>query len=299
MTGPRWGRLLLSMDLGDGLRPLTLRQLQQLRQALKTAPLPEASDRPLTEEDLTALGISPRERARILALLDREAAVSRSLDRAADQGIFPLLWGDPDYPRLLLQRLGEDAPALLFTRGDREILLGPFVSLVGSRQLSDRGRTFAQKAGTLAALEGMVLCSGNAEGADRTAQYACLAGGGCVLSILADSLEAHPVPCKELLFVTEGGWELPFSAARALSRNRLIHALGDKVLVAQSDLGRGGTWRGTEENLRKGRTPVFVHDDGTPGAADLIARGGAPVRLEDFGSITNLQPEQIQLTIDS
>ena len=81
-----------------------------------------------------------------------------------------------------------------------------------------------------------------------------------------------------MLYLSEGGWTLPFSAVRALSRNRLIHAMGEKTLVAQTGFGSGGTWNGTLENLRHGWSPVFVHADGSEGALALIARGAEPVR---------------------
>ena len=79
--------------------------------------------------------------------------------------------------------------------------------------------------------------------------------------------------------------------ARALGRNYLIHAMGEKTLVAQCRAGSGGTWDGTTENLKHGWSPVFVHDDGTPGAGALIERGAAAVRA--LGRLDELQPEQL------
>ena len=97
--------------------------------------------------------------------------------------------------------------------------------------------------------------------------------GSAVAEVLAE-LPAQ----RNVLFLSEGGWTLPFSAVRALSRNRLIHAMGEKTLVAQTGFGSGGTWNGTLENLRHGWSPVFVHADGSEGASALIARGAEPVR---------------------
>ena len=93
-----------------------------------------------------------------------------------------------------------------------------------------------------------------------------------------------------MLFLSEGGWTLPFSATRALSRNRLIHAMGEKTLVAQTGFGSGGTWSGTLDNLRHGWSTVFVHDDGSMGAAALIARGAEPVAA--LTSLRALEPAQ-------
>lgn len=56
-------------------------------------------------------------------------------------------------------------------------------------------------------------------------------------------------------------------------------------MVAQTSPGFGGTWNGTEENLRRGWSPVFFFDDGSPGAQALIERGataGGNVPIEAF-----------------
>ena len=95
-----------------------------------------------------------------------------------------------------------------------------------------------------------------------------------------------------VLYAAEGGFELGFSAQRALSRNRLIHAMGEKTLVAQCRAGAGGTWDGTTENLRRGWSPVFVSDDGSEGTQALIARGAVPVRT--LSGLDDLQPAQLQ-----
>ena len=95
-----------------------------------------------------------------------------------------------------------------------------------------------------------------------------------------------------VLYLAEQGYDLPFSAQRALSRNHFIHAMGEKTLVAQCRAGAGGTWDGTTENLRHGWSPVFVSDDGSEGAQALIARGAVPVRT--LSGLDDLQPAQLQ-----
>ena len=59
----------------------------------------------------------------------------------------------------------------------------------------------------------------------------------------------------------------------ALRRNRVIHALGEVTLVAQSDLGIGGTWSGTTTNLKAGWSPVYCFDDGSDAARELEQMG--------------------------
>lgn len=151
----------------------------------------------------------------------------------------------------------------------------PCISVVGSRHLAQPGAQFAAQAGRLAAREGFTLCSGDAMGADRTAQEACLSNGGSVLIFPATELVYCPVR-ENVLYAAEGGFELGFSAQRALGRNRFIHAMGEKTLVAQTGFGKGGTWSGSLDNLQHEYSPLFVFDDGSEGARALCARGATP-----------------------
>ena len=280
MTGPERGWLLLCADLGDGQKPLTPAQLRGLRRRVRLS-VPDRSDfdRALRETALRALGYEAASARRILALLERERALEAYLETAALQGIRPLTPSSPDYPPCLYRRLGEDAPAVLFYRGDLSLLSRPAVSLTGSRVLDREGEAFARRVGELAAAEGRVLVSGNAAGADRTAQTACLAAGGRVVSILPGPLQ-ETVPEEGQLLLCETGWHLPFTTYRALGRNRLIYALGEMSYVAKTGL-TGGTFSGAAEALRRGGCPILVRDDGSPGSLELIRRGAVPASLPE------------------
>ena len=127
-------------------------------------------------------------------------------------------------------------------------------------------------------------------GADRTAQEACLSNGGSVLIFPATELVYCPVR-ENVLYAAEGGFELGFSAQRALGRNRFIHAMGKKTLVAQTSFGKGGTWNGSLDNLQHEYSPLFVFDDGSEGARALCARGATPVQA--LTSLQALTPAQL------
>ena len=81
---------------------------------------------------------------------------------------------------------------------------------------------------------------------------------------------------------------MPFSPFRALHRNRIIHALGQGVLVAQSHFEQGGSWKGTRENLRCRWTPVFGFRDGSEAMAALQGMGAELIdrkALSDLGAL--------------
>ena len=290
MTGAERGFLLLCSHLGDVERKcLTTAQFRKLTQRMRLAEKP-AADRDLLPSDLKELGYGADEAKRLLTLLSEEDRLDRYLRKAEKMGCHPLTPFSGHYPTLLEQRLGDDAPAVLWYRGDLSILDRPGVSLVGSRDLLPENAAFARETGSQAARQGFPLISGNARGADKTAQDAALAAGGQVVSILADALTDHS-PAPNVLYLCEDSFDLGFSAVRALSRNRLIHTMGQITLVAQSSLKTGGTWDGSVKNLRFGWSPLYCFDDGRESTRLLCQMGAEAVTASDLGNLSVLNPE--------
>lgn len=290
------GLLLLCCPLGDPeAGALSLAQARELSKRARAVGLREEDPlREMTLRDVQRLGYSQAQAGHILSLLARERLLDGYLLAAEKAGVTVLTRLDARFPRRLREQLGFRCPAALFCRGDLSLLKRRCISVVGSRQLQRPGAAFAAQAGRLAAIEGFTLCSGDAAGADRTAQEACLQEGGSALIFPATELVSCPVR-PDVLYAAEDGFELGFSAHRALARNRLIHAMGEKTLVAQTSLGKGGTWSGSLDNLQHAYSPLFVFDDGTDGAQALCARGATPVRA--LSSLQALTPAQLQFEI--
>lgn len=287
MNPRQQGFLLLCSRFGDPNRPvLTTSQLRELALRVRSADRPK-EERQLTEGDLVALGYGRDMARRILGLLDEEERLGYYLYQGKRRGCVPITRGGEDYPLLLRQRLGLDSPGCLWAKGELSLLNTPAIALVGSRDLREENQKFAEKVGHEAAAQGLTLVSGNARGADRTAQEACLNGGGRVISIVADELERHS-PRRNQLILSEDGYGEGFSSQRALSRNRCIHALGRMVFVAQARPYRGGTWDGTVKNLRYGWSPVACFQDGSESAALLGQMGAALVGMEELEDLRGL-----------
>lgn len=281
MTGAERGFLLLSSHLGaPDRKPLTAAQLRHLSQRVRAMERPQA-DRPLSEPDLISLGYSREKTLQILQLLEEEDVLDYYLSRGKQAGCVPVTRVTEGYPELLLHRLGGEAPGCLWAKGDLSLLNTPAVSLVGSRELHPENQNFAKAVGVFAARHGWTLISGNARGADKTAQNACLEAGGSVISIVADELTKHQTRDR-VLYLSEDGFSDPFSTQRALSRNRCIHAMGQMVFVAQSDLKKGGTWQGTVANLRHNWSPVICFRDGSDAAAALEQLGAYLIGIEEL-----------------
>lgn len=265
---------------------MTTAQLRELARRMQNARVP-AEDRELTGADLMALGYGKDMASRILGLLDVETVLDYYIRRGAKFGCVPVTRVSSGYPLLLRQRLGLDSPGCLWAKGDLSLLSEPAVALVGSRELGEENRVFAENAGRQAAQQGYVLVSGNARGADRVAQNACLAAGGKVICVVADELAKQPLQ-ERVLYLSEDGYNDAFSAQRALSRNRCVHSLGVLTFVAQCGLHQGGTWDGTVKNLRHGWSSVCCFDDGSASMEELSRMGAELIGLERLDSFYDL-----------
>lgn len=292
MNAREQGFLLLTSQLGDPDRkPLSVAQLRTLAARVRAMAAPEDNSE-LTAGHLTALGYSGEMAKRILTLLSQQEELEYYLRKGRQAGCVPLTRVSADYPAAVRRRLGQDSPGCLWTKGDPSVLDMPRIALVGSRDLNEPNRRFAEDAGRQAALQGYALVSGNARGADKTAQEACLEAGGSVIAVVADRLESHRSK-ERVLYISEDDFDAAFSSLRALSRNRVIHCLADKTLVAQCTLRRGGTWDGTTRNLRFGWNDVFCFDDGSEAACQLEQLGATTVSVEKLGNIGVLQGKTI------
>ena len=281
MTGPERGFLLLTSHLGNPERPvLTTAQFRTLSDRVQHA-LTFDEDREMTVSDLLSLGYGKDMASRILGLLSEEDLLHHYLSRGNRLDCVPITRITEGYPLILRQRLGLDSPGTLWAKGDKSLLNTPAIALVGSRELNPENYFFAEAVGRHAAKQGLTLVSGNARGADRAAQEACLSAGGKVISIVADELWKHHRR-ENILYISEEDYDSAFTAQRALSRNRCIHALGRMVFVAQASLQKGGTWDGTAKNLYFGWSPVACFRDGSPASIELEQMGAYLIGMEDL-----------------
>lgn len=278
------GFLLLSSCLGNpNRRPLTAYQLRELERCVLRSEKP-LQDRELQSEDLVALGCSMDLAERVVSLLSDLPLLDVYLQQGREAGCHPLSRISDHYPHRLRSCLGTDAPGCIWVKGNLDLLNRPAVALVGSRNLFAQNEHYARTVGAMAARYGMVLISGNARGADTIAQESCLGAGGHVISVVADHL-CYKKPTDRILYISEDGFERPFSNQRALSRNRFIHSMALAVFVAQCKNGAGGTWDGTCRNLRGHWSPVYCMPDGSAGVARLYQMGAQLSKVDELDKI--------------
>ena len=236
-----------------------------------------------------AIGCRPDFAWRVCGLMEEKQRLCRYLEQAQSLDCFPITRLHDLYPVRIKNKLDTESPGCLWAKGDLSALTQPMIALVGSRQLHLQNRKFAYEVGKQAALQGYTLVSGNATGADQEAQNSCLEHGGMVVSVVADALGGHELQAC-VLYLSEEDFDQEFSAQRALSRNRIIHILGEKTFVAQCTMGKGGTWDGSLKNLRFGWSPLFCYNDGSDAMDELLQRGADAVQMETLSDISALKP---------
>lgn len=224
---------------------------------------------------------------RLNRLLSRGFQLSQAVEHWANRSISVIGRADDTYPRRFKQHLKRAAPPLLYACGNLELLKGPALAVVGSRNTAEALLRQAEAVGALAAAAGVVIVSGAAKGVDETAMLGSLAAGGCAIGVVADSLEkmsARPIWRQalldgRLLLLSSDPPSARFQVWRAMGRNKLIYALADAALVVSSAKGEGGTWAGATEQLQGlNFCPVHVRSDprGGPGLAALAELGARP-----------------------
>lgn len=287
MRGAEQGFLLLTSSLGDPARkPLTVPQFRNLAKRVATAER-QIDSRDLIPQDLIKLGYDEETSQRIYGLLSGTNQLREYLHRAASVDCYPITRLSPHYPLSVRKHLGLDSPGVLWAKGDVTLLGKSCVAVVGSRELKEENLRFAKEAGHQIARQGYVLVSGNAAGADRTAQDACLEAGGKVISVVADSLQNQPLT-ENVLYISLDDFDRSFSTQRALHRNHVIHAMAALTVVCQCAFGKGGTWDGTLVNLKQGFNPVCMFADGSEGATELQNRGVQLISAADLRDFTVL-----------
>ena len=266
--------------LGAGEYRRLARRLRELRRRPSDLLAPGA--RGIVDE--CRAGVDPE---RLERLLGRGFLLAQMEEHWRARAIWVLSRADAGYPRRLKQRLGEDAPPVLYGCGDIGILGGGGLAVVGSRNVPEALIEYTENVGRLAAAAGRGLVSGGARGVDRAAMRGASEAGGHVVGILANGLERAAMLREHRGALMDGRLVLAcpydpasdFRVGHAMGRNKLIYALSDAALVVNSDRGKGGTWTGATEQLDKLRlVPVYVRADGGTGSGleALRERGAMP-----------------------
>ncbi|HEY1634040.1 MAG TPA: DNA-processing protein DprA [Acidimicrobiales bacterium] len=200
--------------------------------------------------------------------------------------------GDPGYPQVLAA--DHQPPAVLYSRGELDILTRPTVAVVGTRSATHYGEEVASELGRDLARAGVVVVSGLALGIDGAAHHGALAAA-CAppAGVVASGLDVvYPRRHTQLweqvatrgLLLSESALGTPAAPRRFPMRNRIIAALAHVVVVVECHR-RGGALYTVTAAIERGRpvmaVPGSVRSPASEGTNALLADGCAPVRDAD------------------
>jgi len=236
------------------------------------------------ESDLSGItGISEKRSQWIAGFRDWDALM-RKIEKAEAQGIRLVFHGDAEYPAALLE-LGEDAPLLLFVKGNIVEDDRFSVAIVGSRDSSDYGEAVTYKISSSLAAVGMTVISGMARGIDTAAHRGALREGGRTLAVLGCGLDiAYPPENRGLMdkIAASGAVISEFPPGTSPlrenfpRRNRLISGLSLGVMVVEA-APKSGSLITAKHALDQGKevfaVPGNIISETSAGTNDLLKQG--------------------------
>jgi DNA processing protein len=231
---------------------------------------------------LEALPDLARRGGRLVLKVCSRAEAEREMAAARRLGVRFIAMGEPDYPKTL--QAIDTAPPLLAVRGSADILARPSVAIVGSRNASASGLTFAERLSRQLGEAGYVVVSGLARGIDTKAHKATLETG--TVAVLAGGHDRiYPAQNEPLLqaILEQGGAvisEMPMDweprGRDFPRRNRIVSGLSYGVVVIEA-ARRSGSLITARFALEQGRevfaVPGSPLDPRAEGTNDLIREG--------------------------
>ena len=238
---------------------------------------------------------------------EAKARAEAELEFCQKHGILPLPMNDERYPARL--RECDDAPLMLFYRGNADLNQQRVINIVGTRHCTAYGKDvisrFVRDLKSLCPQ--LLIVSGLAYGVDINAHRAALENGYETVGVLAHGLDQiYPPRHREtaVKMISQGGLLTEFftqtnaDKVNFVRRNRIVAGMSDACILVESAARGGGLI--TARLSRDYNRDVFafpgrVGDEYSEGCNNLIRNNGAALitSAQDFveamGWITDAQ----------
>lgn len=215
------------------------------------------------------------------------ALIERTEEWAGAPGNRVLTLADADYPQALLDI--PDPPVMLYAKGRLELLSGPALAVVGSRNATAQGVSNAEKFSESLSQAGLTIVSGMALGIDAAAHQGAIrasqGGGGSTVAVIGTGADiVYPARNRALAhqiaevgcIVSEYALGTPAIAANFPRRNRIISGLARGVLVIEA-AAQSGSLITARMAAEQGRDvfaiPGSIHSPLAKGCHLLIKQG--------------------------
>lgn len=283
----------LAMSLVTGIGPhLQATLLQQFGSATSVL-------RQTLESLLSVNGVGPKVASQIISGNHRSKA-DDMLVKCRELNVNLLQKSTDAYPQNLAQV--EDAPNILYSRGQLKPEDDLAIGIVGSRRCTAYGRRQAERLAASLVRAGFTVVSGLARGIDGAAHRGALKAGGRTIAVMATGVkQIYPPEHADLaLEITKQGAvvsEFPIDQKPRPGlfpqRNRIISGLSLGVIVIEATRNSGALYT-ARHAMEQGRDvfaiPGNVDSLASEGCHDLIRDGVTLIRniddvLQDLGPL--------------
>lgn len=240
-----------------------------------------------------------------------EGVVRAELAKARRAGARMICIGEAAYPETLAAI--PDAPPILWTIGDIDVLRRPMVALVGARNASSLGTRMTKALARDLANAGFVVVSGLARGIDTVAHLATLetgtiavVAGGADVMYPAENTQLAENIAKTGLRLSEQPMGLTPLARHFPRRNRIISGLCRATVVVEA-AAKSGSLITARAALDQGREVLAVPGhpfDARSGGCNILIRDGAQLIrgiddiLDTIGPAEPIRPEQVEIPLE-
>ena len=190
-----------------------------------------------------------------------------------------------------------DCPAFLFLKGDESLLYKNFVTVVGSRKISDYGTNILKELFERKRDFRKEICfvSGLANGVDSEVHRNCLKKNLATIGVVAGGLDKvyyrgnslmYQYLCRYRLVISEFPPGRKFFKGMFPLRNRILAGMSRKTFIIQAGAKSGAINTASHAN-NYGRDvfvlPNNIFDEGSQGCLELIGQGAGIVKnIDDF-----------------
>lgn len=216
---------------------------------------------------------------------DGSLGVLEACERNAIRIVSPL---DDKYPPALGHI--EDFPPLLYVRGDVAALSKIGCAVVGTREASRLGTSWAKQISEIFASRDYCVVSGLALGIDTAAHEGALRAGGVTIAVMAHGLDhVTPASNKDLAkailenrgaLIAEHPPGFPPRPQEFVRRNRIQSGMSVCSVVVESGESGGAIHQGKFAHKQKRRLYCVVPDQTVPGYSEFRIEGARRLTRE-------------------
>ncbi|HYV33577.1 MAG TPA: DNA-processing protein DprA [Candidatus Limnocylindria bacterium] len=264
-----------------------------------------------SEKRLVAAGIDP-EIAKTFSVLRDKINLEQEAEKLENEGIGILTFRDASYPKLLLEI--PKFPPLLYYKGKMDEPEELCIAVVGTRQITNYGRTVIPQLVEPLVEAGATIVSGMAFGVDSASHEIAIKKDRRTIAVLGGGLDEkslypkhHALLAKQILdaggaLLSEYPMGTPNFKQNFVARNRIISGLSVATLIIECDLESGTlitAKHALDQNRQVYAVPGPIYSLQSQGPNNLLKMGAKPITtandiLEDLNLQTLPQAKEAQ-----